>query len=195
MKRTRPEGEEAIARLCSGDNSALETLFDCYASVVFALLLRMMRDPTVAEDLVQETFLRVWQQASTYSREKGRVSSWVLGIAHHLAVDELRRIARSNEVCDGPEDLGTLFSIPDGKAQTQEAATEDFRREAIAAELAKLPSSQRMVIELAYFDGLTQIEIAKLTGMPLGTIKTRARLGLLRLRSNLRAQGLGIDSL
>ncbi len=190
------QDEELAARVGRGDEAGLGLLYDRYARVVYSLALKMVRNQQIAEELTQEVFVRVWQQASTYSREKGRFSNWLFGIAHHLAIDELRRRkARPQQVYDNPDAPSSLLDVTDNAPGPDEQAFGGIRREYIIEALAQLPVPQREVLEMSYFGGLTQSEIADQQGEPLGTIKTRTRLGLQRLRTNLSAQGVQSDTL
>jgi RNA polymerase sigma-70 factor (ECF subfamily) len=196
MDGVQPEDEELLARVGRGDESGLSVLYDRYARVVYSLVLRMVRNQQVAEELTQEVFLRVWQQAGTFHRERGRFASWIFGIAHHLAIDELRRRkARPKQVYDDPAASRSLIEIADRAPDPEELALGGIRREYIVEALSQLPQNQREVLEMSYFGGLTQSQIAERQGEPLGTIKTRTRLGLQRLRANLLAQGIQSDTL
>jgi RNA polymerase sigma-70 factor (ECF subfamily) len=195
MYGAQPADEQVAARVSGGDEGALGVLYDRYSRAVYSLILRMVRDQQAAEDLTQDVFLRVWQQAGTYSREKGRFVSWILGIAHNAAVDELRRRkARPQQVYEDPAATRSFLDMADGSPGLDELALNGVRREAIVEALALLPRDQREVIELAYFGGHTQSQIAVLTGQPLGTIKTRTRLALHRLREALLARGIEADA-
>jgi RNA polymerase sigma-70 factor (ECF subfamily) len=196
MDGVQARDEELLARVGRGDQEGLSVLYDRYARVVYALTLRMVRNKQVAEELTQEVFLRVWQQAGTFHKEKGRFASWIFGIAHHLAIDELRRRkARPQQVYDDPNSPRSLLEVTDGAPAPDALALEGIRREQIVAALARLPDAQREVLELSYFAGLTQSQIAERKDEPLGTIKTRTRLGLQRLRANLQAEGIGPETL
>lgn len=187
--RTAPEDEALLARVAAGDSRALEALYDRYARVVYATALRMLGAPDLAEEVVQETFWRVWRRSSTFQSGRGQVSSWILGIAHNLAIDELRRQrARPSPVYD-EVDRPVLRDLEDGRADVVGAALEEEQRRLISAALEQIPAEQREVIELAYFGGLSQSEIAERLQNPLGTIKTRIRLGLQKLRDILISQG------
>jgi RNA polymerase sigma-70 factor (ECF subfamily) len=187
--RTAPEDEALLARVAAGDSRALEALYDRYARVVYATALRMLGAPDLAEEVVQETFWRVWRRSSTFQSGRGQVSSWILGIAHNLAIDELRRQrARPSPVYD-EADRPVLRDREDGRADVVGAALEEEQRRLISAALEQIPAEQREAIELAYFGGLSQSEIAERLQNPLGTIKTRIRLGLQKLRDILVSQG------
>ncbi|CAA9589639.1 MAG: RNA polymerase sigma-70 factor [uncultured Thermomicrobiales bacterium] len=190
------DDEALLARLASGDRAALSPLYDRYAGPVFALLLRIVADRAAAEDLLQEVFVRVWQRAGTYQIGRGRPLTWTLGIAHNLAIDEVRRRRRRPQGVDEreagqAEDL--LAGLPSAEASPEEQAWARQRRQQIGAALRQLPPAQRAIIELAYFEGYTQSQMAERLGEPLGTIKTRLRLGIQKLREILRGQELERD--
>ncbi len=191
------EDEQLIGRLVAGDVAALDALYDRYAGVVFALVLRIVADRPVAEELLQETFLRAWQRAGLFEGSRGRVPSWLLGIAHNLAIDELRRRRRRPQAVI-PRERETaereLAGLPDPGPAVAEEAWSRLRRAQIEAALGRLPAAQRRIIELAYFEGYSQSEIAARLGEPLGTVKTRMRLGMRKLRDLLEAQGLAVET-
>lgn len=190
------EDEQLIGRLAAGDLTALDTLYERYAGMVFALVLRIVGDRQVAEELLQEVYLRAWQRAGTYQGARGRLLSWLLGIAHNLAIDELRRgrrrphgsAVREREVADRE-----LAAVPDPGPAPPEEVWARLRRAQIDGALERLPIAQRTIIELSYFEGYTHSEIASRLGEPLGTVKTRMRLGLYKLRDMLEAQGLELE--
>jgi RNA polymerase sigma-70 factor (ECF subfamily) len=187
--RTAPEDEALLARVVAGDSRALEALYDRYARVVYSAALRILGSAELAEEVVQETFWRVWRRGGTFQSGRGQVSSWILGIAHNLAIDELRRQrARPSPVYDR-EDRPVLRDMEDSRMDVAGAALEEERRRLVSAALEQIPSEQREAIELAYFGGLSQSEIAARLHNPLGTVKTRIRLGLQKLRDILTAQG------
>jgi len=189
-ERAAPDDETLIARIAAGDSRALEMLYDRYARVVYSTALRMLGRAELAEDVVQETFWRVWRRSSTFQTGRGHVSSWIFGIAHNLSIDELRRQrSRPNEVYDD-ESHPVLRDIVDQRLDVAGAALEQERRRMIRAALEQIPLEQREAIELAYFGGLSQSEIAARLQNPIGTVKTRVRLGLQKLRDILTAQGV-----
>jgi RNA polymerase sigma-70 factor, ECF subfamily len=174
---------EAVAR---GDRAAFETLYDRYAPAVFGLSLRTLRDRESAEEAVQEVFWRVWQRSKSFDRSRA-FAPWVFGIAHNYCIDELRRRkARPQSVYEDAEHP-ILSGIADS-VDVADAALDSEQRRIVQGALQQLPSEQRQALELAYFGGLTQQEIAARLGNPLGTIKTRMRLGLQKLRSILQGQ-------
>lgn len=168
---------ELLACAGRGDADALETLYRRHAPRALAVALRILRVRGDAEEVLQETFVEVWRRAREYVPARGTVESWLLTIARTRAIDRLRsRAARSRLVeakSAEPEPIGP--SLPDAvSAARQEAGR-------VQAALAALPPEQRVALELAYWEGLSQTEIAERTGQPLGTVKTRVRLALLKL--------------
>jgi RNA polymerase sigma-70 factor (ECF subfamily) len=168
--------EDLLRRVAARDPAALASLYDRYAPLVYGLARRIVRDEGQAEDLVQEVFLRIWNRPEVYDRGRGTFRAWLLSIAHHLAVDVLRR--RRREVSYQEKLTG-----PGGSADPFEAAVDQVDGATVRSLLGRLPPDQRRVIELAYFEGLTQREIAARLGEPLGTVKTRLRLGIIKLRA------------
>jgi RNA polymerase sigma-70 factor, ECF subfamily len=174
---------EAIAR---GDARALERIYERHSRGVYSLALRLLADTTAAEEVVQETFLKLWRHPDAYQPGRGRLLPWLLGVAHHHAVDLLRRrqLEQRHRASNGDaspeafENLGLTSTDQDPQAY---AGAFD-QRIAIGRALAGLPVEQRLPLELAYYRGMTQFEVASLLGVPLGTIKTRMRLGLQQLR-------------
>ena len=188
------DDEQFASRLVAGDRAALDRLYDRYTGVVYALVLRIVADRQVAEELLQEVFLRVWQRAGTYQEARGRFTPWLLGIAHNLAIDELRRRRRQPREAPEREDAEReVAALPDPGPEVAEEAWARVRRAQIDEALARLPREQRVAIELAYFGGYSQSEIAARLGEPLGTVKTRIRLGLRKLRDIVQAQGLELE--
>ena len=178
--------ETLATQVAQGNSVALETLYDRHASSVLGILVRVIGDRAVAEDILQETFWRVWKSASTFESERGAFTGWLFRIARNLAVDAHRRTNVRPQVltdADGAERIAD--QMPDPDTDIPEQAQTDFRNRQVRNALASLPRVQRVVIELAYFYGMTRQEIAEATGEALGTIHTRARLGLQKLREEL----------
>ena len=161
---------------------ALEALYDRHSRPVFSLALKILGDREVVEEVVQEVFLRLWTRAAGYDPQRGKLSSWLLTITHHRAIDELRR-RRSQPETDGLQEQLAAVEDPDADPSRSLAQVEE--REAVQHALAQLPEAQRRPIALAYYGGLTQVEIAQRLREPLGTIKTRMRLGMQKLRVSL----------
>lgn len=179
-----------IAAIAQGDSGSLEMLYDRYATVVYRFALRMLKSPEMAEDLVQEVFWRVWRRSASFERERGRVAQWLFGIAHNLCIDELRRLrARPTPVYEDV-DHPIIQNLLDTHMDVPAAAWASEQRRVIAEALGELPIAQRQAIVLAYFGGMSHQEIATKLDRPLGTIKTRVRLGLQKLGGLLAARGL-----
>ncbi len=172
---------DLLRRLSARDLTALAALYDRYNRAVFALAYRILGDGHAAEDVVQDAFLAAWRGVETFRRERGTVRNWLLSITHHRSVDVLRRRAAFR-----PATL-EVASIQPSDADTFAAAERNVRGRAVRDALAALPAAQRTTIELAYFGGYTQSELAELLGVPLGTVKGRMRIGLLKLRRSLDA--------
>ncbi|RMD74054.1 MAG: sigma-70 family RNA polymerase sigma factor [Chloroflexi bacterium] len=175
--------EVLIDLIVQREEAALGELYDRYAALVYAIALRITGDRQTAEEVMQDVFQNIWQTAGGFRQQTGLVMHWLIGISRHRAIDALRskrEQARRREVTG--IDVGTL--LPAGVENVLE---QRLVRETVRAALADLPPAQRQAIEMAYYGGLTQSEIAEQLGEPLGTIKTRLRLGLLKLRDVLRS--------
>jgi RNA polymerase sigma-70 factor (ECF subfamily) len=172
-------------RVSHGDAEALAAIYDRYSRAVYSFAMRMLADPGLAEELTQEVFLRVWRQGGQYQHSRGALLTWILSITHNMAIDELRRQKRRPKLQDPGEDDLVLISVIDQHADVEQLAWLGALRGLVREALSEIPLAQREAIELAYFGGLTQREIADTLGEPLGTIKTRMRLGMLKLRERL----------
>lgn len=173
-----PSDEQLLERLAAGpDERALSDLYDRYQAQMYGLAMRITRDPALAQDAVQEAFVGVWRNATKYASGRSTVRTWMLSITHHRAIDILRR-RRPTTALPEIETADPALTAPD--VWPEVAQTLD--RAAVASAMATLPEAQREAIQLAYFEGLTQVEIAERTGTPLGTVKSRVRLGLLAMR-------------
>jgi RNA polymerase sigma-70 factor (ECF subfamily) len=173
--------EALIARLASGvDEEALSQLYDRYQAMMYGLALRITRDTAMAQDAVQEAFVGIWRNAARYSEGRASVKTWIMSITHHRAIDLIRRRRATAAIPEG-DAPGDAFTAPDVWPDVVRAVD----AEAVRGAMGTLPAAQREAIELAYFGGLTQTEIAERTGAPLGTVKSRVRLGLVQLRREL----------
>lgn len=176
---------ELIARVARRDKQALEALYDRYSPLVLGLAMKIVGERGTAEEIVQEAFWRVWRGADTFVQARGQFAGWLFGIAHNLAIDELRR-RRSRPVTTSTDtDEEMIFDLPDDRVDVAETVFQSVTGAQVRAALNDLPSAQRSVIELAYFEGLTHQEIADKLSEPIGTVHTRARLALQKLRENL----------
>jgi RNA polymerase sigma-70 factor, ECF subfamily len=174
-----------VERLVRGDGAALEELYDRYGRAVYSFSLRMLGDVQSAEELTQEVFVKLWRQAQSYQQSRGAFLTWLLSITHNMAIDEIRRRKRRPLVLDGQDEDGPLLILPDTRTDVEHSAWLTTLQSYVRDALAEIPAAQRQAIELAYFGGLTQREIAERLGEPLGTVKTRMRLGMLKLRDLL----------
>jgi len=166
--------EALLAAVAGSDEEALGELYDRFGRVAYGLALRILRDAALAEDAVQEAFLQVWRGADGYRPERAKASTWVLTFVHRRAVDLVRREERRRAEPEG--------SLPEPEAPgADEAVVARSRREIVRDALSRLPADQREAIELAYYGGLTQSELAERLSQPLGTIKSRMFTGLQRL--------------
>jgi len=182
---------ELIGRAAGGDARALEVLYDRYSGVVFSFALRIVTERQLAEEILQEAFFRAWQQGGSFSSGRGSFITWLLSITHNLAIDEIRRRRRRPQKADSEEPEQILDSVADmgAGADVEGEVWLGALRDTIGRALAELPPAQREALEMAYFRGMTQREIAEALGEPLGTIKTRMRLGLQKLREALGSDG------
>lgn len=186
MKTGQVSDETLASQVARGDASALETLYDRYASTVLAVSLKVTGDRSVAEDVLQETFWRVWRSAATFQPQRGAFSGWLFRIARNLAIDAYRRSSvRPQAVLADENSDSALDRMADPDADVVVQVQSAITSNSVRAALESLPGSQRQVIEMAYFFGMTRQEIAETTGEALGTIHTRARLGLQKLREEL----------
>ena len=179
--------EQLIAQVARGDTAAYEMLYDRYASAGLGLALKITGDQALAEEVLQETFWRVWRKADLFQTHRGAFTSWFFGIARNLSIDMLRRQRTQVQLSDESEQL--IEQTADPTLDVPETAWLRVKHQQMRTAIESLPSEQRYVIELAYFRGMTRQEIAQATGEPLGTIHTRARLALQKLRDELQSQG------
>jgi RNA polymerase sigma factor (sigma-70 family) len=168
-----------LARVANGDEAALGELYDRFGRVAYGLALRVLRDERLAEDAVQEAFLAIWRQAASFQPDRAAAQTWVLTLVHRRAVDLVRREERRRA-----DPLAPTAEVPGGASAAEDADLRR-RREAVQQALEQLPEEQRRPIELAYYGGLSQSELAEQLGEPLGTIKSRMFAGLKRLRELL----------
>jgi RNA polymerase sigma-70 factor (ECF subfamily) len=179
---------DLMRAVAQGDETALAAIYDRYRLILFGLILRILHDRQEAEDVLQEAFLQVWRRARDFDESRGRAFTWLVTIARSRALDRLRA-------------LGSRARLADEAAQAPHEDVADAAEDAVKSEqgtivrqaLVELPEEQRRTLFLAYFEGLTQTEIAARLGDPLGTVKTRMRSGLIKLRELLRDKSRGLD--
>jgi RNA polymerase sigma factor (sigma-70 family) len=170
--------EAVLARVAGADEGALAELYDRFGRVAYGLALRILRDPALAEDAVQDAMLGVWRTAASFDERRGKASTWILTLVHRRAVDVVRREDRRR--------AQPLDDAPVASTQaTDETAAVRSQRRAVQAALAQLSPDQREALELAYYGGLSQSELAERLGVPLGTVKSRMFAALSKLRDLL----------
>lgn len=187
---TEASDADLIGRAANGDARALEVIYDRYSGVVFSFSLRLVGDRQLAEEVLQEVFFRAWQQGGNFSAQRGSLVTWLLSITHNMSIDEIRKRNRRPQKADSEEPELLLAGLQASGQSVEDEVWIGSLRGTIGEALRELPASQREAIEMAYFQGLTQREIAEALGEPLGTIKTRMRLGLLKLREALGDSGM-----
>jgi RNA polymerase sigma-70 factor (ECF subfamily) len=167
----------AIAR---GDEAALASLYDRYRLILFGLLVRILNSRQEAEDILQEVFIQVWRRAADFDEKRGKPFSWLVTLTRSRAIDRLRQLSARERLA--------VASAQEAGPEASDASVDAYRseqKEIVAGALAQLPEEQRHSLRLAYFDGLTQSEIAARLNTPLGTVKTRMRSGMIKLRELL----------
>jgi RNA polymerase sigma-70 factor (ECF subfamily) len=173
-----------LSAIAARDEVALAQLYDRYRAILFGLVMRILNNREEAEDVLQEVFLQVWRKAEDFDENRGRPFTWLVTLARSRGIDRLRTLAARERVAEA--------GAREPSEEISDAATDAFKSEQrglVSDALAKLPDEQKRPIMLAYFEGLTQSEIATNLGAPLGTVKTRMRTGMIRLRELLAGQG------
>lgn len=171
---------ELLHAVARGDEAALGALYDRYNSILLGLLLRILHSRSEAEDVLQEVFLQIWQRAANFDEARGRGFTWMVTLARSRAIDRLRSLQSRQRADDT-----ALRDTPEQLGDASDDAYHAEQREIVRAALAEIPEEQRRALLLAYFEGLTQSEIAARLGQPLGTVKTRMRSGMTKLRELL----------
>lgn len=169
--------------MARGEEGALTVLYDRYRLILFGLLMRILHSREEAEDVLQEVFLQVWRRAADFDEERGRPFTWLVTLTRSRGIDRLRVLAARQRLADS-----TAYET---KVEASDAVADTFnaeQRQIVAQALASLPEEQSSTLRLAYFEGLTQSEIATQLGTPLGTVKTRMRAGMMKLRDHLSEQ-------
>jgi RNA polymerase sigma-70 factor, ECF subfamily len=173
-----------VARIARGDPAALGELYDRYGRAVFGVLYRMLGAPEPAEEVAQDAFHAVWRRAGTYRADRGSVRTWLLAIARNAAIDWRRTKGKRVEREAAIDEAAELIE----EIRVDDRVIASLRAERVRAAVASLPDEQRVVLGLAFWSGLSQSEIAERTGAPLGTVKSRVRLGMSKLRERLRVE-------
>jgi len=175
--KQQPEDAVLILKVAEGDREAFLALYDRYSAKVYGLALRVTGETMTAEEVTQDAFIRLWTRAATYNPDRGRLSSWLLTITRRLAIDHFRLEARRPQTWNPSNPENALEKVADPASQSEES-----RWATLKFALTKLPEEQRSVIELAFYHGMSHSQIAEYQAAPLGTVKTRLRLGMEKLR-------------
>ena len=186
---TELSDEALLKEIAGGAVWAMDSLYERYSRMLYSVAYRMVADHQIAEDLLQDAFLAVWRRSTSYSPQTGAARSWLISILHHRAIDHLRRMRRRSGIVEAPLEeleLDETTAFPD----VWDEAWRSIKSSQVRAALMKIPTEQRLVIELAYFQGWTHAEIAEGTEIPLGTVKARMRLGLHHLKRVLAQMGM-----
>lgn len=178
------EDRQLIHRIGLLDKDALEALYSRYISPVYSLAMFMLKQEALAQEATQDIFLNIWLKASSYKADRGEPRAWIMSVAHHKIVDVIRSRRRVLSKTD-PAEYETLDLLPSRQTSTEEEVERNLERERILNALSCLPAAQQEVIILAYFEGYSQSEMAQKLGQPLGTIKTRVRLAMQKLKAAL----------
>ncbi len=178
------DDHQLIQRVSQVDKDALEALYVRYQTPVYSLAMFMLKQPALAEEATQDIFLNIWLKAASFNSERGQPKAWIMSVAHHKIVDVIRSRRRTIVNTD-PADYETLDLLPSAGASTEAQVEQTLERERIMRALATIPEPQREVIMLAYFEGYSQSEMAQKLDQPLGTVKTRVRLAMQKLRQAL----------
>ncbi len=181
------ESSSLLPAVAHGDLTAFEQLYDRHSSTLYALLLRILANPDDAQEVLQETFVKAWTNAKMFDAVRGSDVAWLISIARSRGIDRLRsRRIRGDREDEAGRELSSSFGFVEKRTGADDAIQSEERR-AVREALAELPEAQRVALGLAYFEGLSQSEIAEKLGEPLGTIKTRMQLGMTKLRESLKA--------
>ncbi len=179
------EEKALMRRIAAGDEAAFEALYDRYSRLLYSILLSVVKHPPEAQDMLQELFLHIWHQSKQFNAERGSVYSWLVTMTRNRAIDRLRSKGYRERQQESTNDAAMML-VPDDDTSALDGMTMSEDRERVHNALAQIPVEQRDALMLAYFQGYTQTEIAELLQIPLGTIKTRMRQGLIKLSALLK---------
>ncbi|MEP6959220.1 MAG: sigma-70 family RNA polymerase sigma factor [Nitrospirota bacterium] len=182
-----PEWPDLIAKTAQGDHEAFSRLYDQSSPQIYGLILRMVNHPQIAEEVAMDVYVQVWKQAQSYDVNRGTAMGWLLAIARTRAIDQLRSGKLKRTSSTRIEDIAKVAFVG---ASPEEQSSERQRADLVRKALASLPFEQRESLILAYFDGYSQSEISVKLGLPLGTVKTRIRVGMMKLRTVLAPYGM-----
>ena len=185
LATNEPDDLQLLERIAAKDKDALNALYERYMTPVYSMSLHMLKQPPLAEEVTQDVFLNIWLKADSFNASRGNPRSWIMSVTHHRVIDVIRSRRRSDTHTD-PEGYDVLERLPSSGPSVELEVAQRLERERIEGALATLPDSQREVIELAYFEGYSQSEMAKILDQPLGTIKTRVRLAMQKLKAALQ---------
>ena len=191
LAKSEPTDEELISAICKGEETAIEVLYERYHRYTYSLAYRILRDSVASEDIVQDAFLSIWRKALSYQAQNGSVQSWIQAIVRNKAIDKIRASAHRDYQWT-PLQADNEQDPPSEQSDVWEHAWQSEQHRIICEVMEQIPNEQRMVIELAYFGGLTHAEIAEQYHIPLGTVKGRMRLGLQKMKALLAERGLGV---
>ena len=183
---THTEDAQRIAAVGAGDERALEEIYDRYAKRVFSLAVSILKDEALAEDAVQEVFTNIWLKAESYRSGMAAPSTWIMSVAHHKVVDMYRSRRRTTDHTVYPE-IDALQRIPDAKMSVERQVERGFDARLVRDAMMTLPEEQSRPLYLSAWHGYSQSEIAQMLGIPLGTVKTRMRLGMQKLKAALES--------
>ena len=184
---TSVETSSLLPAVALGDVAAFEQLYDRHSSTLYGLLLRILTNPDDAQEVLQETFVKAWTNAKMFDAVRGSDVAWLISIARSRGIDRLRsRKIRGDREDEAGREVSSSFGFVEKRTGADDAIQSE-ERSAVRSALSELPESQRIALALAYFEGLSQSEIAEKLGQPLGTIKTRMQLGMKKLRESLKA--------
>ena len=178
---------ELLQRIATGDRQSFEQLYDRFSGVLFSTAYRVLNNQEAAEDVLQDVFIQIWEKAPLYDPQRGKPLTWAVTLTRNKSIDRLRSVQRRNRLSDAVEKESQTFEQFDDKSSVD--AVDAMEKGAmVRAAIAKLSPDQRQAIELAFFSGLTQTEIAERLGEPLGTVKARIRRGMMKLRDVIAPQ-------
>ena len=177
---------ELINMIKMGDEKALEVLYDRYASAVMGFAYKILGNDDYAAEIVQETFIRIWDRCDRFQSDRGKFTTWMFGIARNLAIDNYRKLKIRPEAASSESEVLQMERASDSSSPIEESVAGHIQNEKVQQLVQALPDKEREIIELSFFQGLTRVEIAQKTGIALGTVNSRARRAMQNLKSELQ---------